>query len=768
MLGGVMHAVRLLRSSACLRAVFLVALATLPVAAAQEATILLHPLPANVILPQRHVIELLPRPRPPAERVQITGIEAEVSIRDGIATTALTIRLHNPGHALAEAIVLLPVPDQAVVRAFTFDALGTEAEARLLPREEARRIYDAIVARSRDPALLEFAGLNVVRSSAFPLAPRAHQAVTLTYEQVLPADGDRRDYVLPRSAALDCEVPWQIQVRLQERRPIGAIYSPSHEVNLQRGEGGDRATITLQAGSERRAGSFVLSYLTPVAAGPNATVFLHRDATGPGGYFLLLAGAPHHPGARDQARLHREVTLVLDRSGSMRGEKLEQAKEAARQFVAGLEAGDRFHIISYNEVIETCHEAPVPVTADTRRSALEFIDALTARGGTNIHDALREALRPAPADGFVPMVLFLTDGMPTVGPTSEKVIRELATAHNPHARRIFTFGVGTEVNTPLLQSLALAARGVPTFVLPGEDIEVKMSAVFRRLAGPVLANPVLTADDGAARLRRGIITDVLPQPLPDIFAGDETLIFGRYTIEQPFELKLAARDGSGTEITVAVDPGTASARHSFVPRLWAARRIGVLVAAVRELGADGSDPRLATREPAARELIDEIVRLSTEFGILTEYTAFLAEEGQPLPAAPAALARARHEAERSAPVRTGGSSLSMDSNNEYKISQRTLNPGNRVLNESLVRQETRSIQQMESATFYQRGNRWIDSRLAAKGESEPKAARVVELGTDDHRRLIDQLVRENRQAAASLPGDVYLEVDGETVLLRNG
>lgn len=744
--------------------------AAVSVARAQDVSIILHGFPANVVLPQRRVIEIwpAPRPRPEPERVQISGVEADISIKDGIATTALTIRLFNPGHARTEAVVLLPVPDAAVVRAFTFDGLGSDGEAKLLPRDEARRIYDAIVARAKDPALLEFAGLNVVRSSAFPIEPHAKQSVTLTYEQVLPADGDRRDYVLPRSEALDCEVPWQIKVRVQDRRAIGAIYSPSHEIDVERRLGdAHHATITLGRGAGRSAGSFILSYLTQREDGPAATVFLHPDAKGGGGYFLLLAGAPQ---ATDRTinRLRREVTLVLDRSGSMRGEKLEQAREAARQLIAGLEPGERFHLITYNEVIETCSDAPEFVSPESRKRALQFIDEITARGGTNIHDALREALRIAPAEGFVPMVLFLTDGLPTVGPTSEKAIRELALARNPYGRRIFTFGVGAEVNTPLLQGLALAARGTPTFVLPGEDIEVKMSAVFRRLAGPVLADPILSAENDGAGPRR--IFDVVPTPLPDIFAGDETLIFGRYRGDRPFDLVLKGAGGwkNATVLRAHVDPGAASVRNSFVPRLWASRRIGLLMAAVRDLGVDDRDPHQATHDPAARELIDEIVKLSTEFGILTEYTSFLADDAKPLPTPAVAGGFARESAARSAPARSGAESLSMDANNSFKLQQKAVNPTNRVYRADLTEREVRSIQQISDRAFYQRGARWIDSRLAATGALTPTPSRIVEPGTADHRRLVDQLVRENRQAIAALPGDVYLELEGETVLLRNG
>src|SRR6516225_8080343 len=159
---------------------------------------------------------------------------------------------------------------------------------------------------------------------------------------------------------------------------------------------------------------------------------------------------------------------------------------------------------------------------------------MTARGGTNIHDALLEALRQPPAPGALPIVLFMTDGLPTVGQTSEAAIRELALKGNPHQRRVFTFGVGVDVNTPLLEKVAYESRATTTFVLPGEDVEVKVAGVFQRLKGPMLADPTLTIGETNARRRA---RELIPGRIPDLFEGDQIVVLGQYVGDQPLEFK---------------------------------------------------------------------------------------------------------------------------------------------------------------------------------------------------------------------------------------
>ena len=720
-----------------------------------------QPWSSQVIVPQARVYAPAHSPA-----LEITGVRAGVVIRDRLATTMMEIQVRNPGGTRQEAVLLLPVPEGAVVRSFDFQGSGAEPSARLLSRDEARETYDRIVTQARDPALLEFAGLNLVRSTVFPVEPGGSQAVRLTYEHMLTINGDRIDYVLPRSESVQYTVPWKVAVKITSPTAITAVYSPSHQLKTLRPKASEAAVeLSQESGSD--PGPFRLSYLRE-RAGVSASLFAYPDPKIGGGYFLLLAGLPPPAAGPARAGLKREVTLVIDRSGSMRGEKLDQVREAALQVLAGLDQGESFNIILYNEGVDPFAAHPVRKSRATIKDAEEFLAGMSARGGTNIHDALLEALRQPPAEEALPIVLFMTDGLATVGQTSEAVIRELARKGNTHSRRIFTFGVGVDVNTPLLEKIAYESRGTTAFVLPGEDVEVKVAAVFQRLHGPVLADPKLSIGDEGSTRRRA--RELIPSRLPDLFEGDQIVLLGQYTGQEPLAFSLRGNyRGMSREFQFNLSVAEATTRNGFVPRLWASRKIGLLVDAIREQGgAPGvlSREAKATMSSASRELVDEIVRLSTEFGILTEYTAFLAREGTDFSQKDKVLLEAENLfRSRAIETRSGLSSANQDVNNQNQKGLSCVNPRNKYLDASMNEVATAAVQQVCDLAFYKRRDRWVDSRLVT---SEPQVPpeRVITFGSPEFRDLAAKLVREGRQGSIALRGDILMLVDGQRVLIK--
>jgi Ca-activated chloride channel family protein len=701
----------------------------------------------------------------PTPALQITGVRVGVVIRDQIASTMMEIRLRNPGPTRQEAELLLPVPDGAVVRGFSFEGPGAEPSARLLPRDEGRQTYDRIVAQSRDPALLEFAGFNLVRSSVFPVEPNGAQAVRVTYEHLLTANGDRVDYVLPRSESIEYTVPWNIAVKITTSTPVTAVYSPSHTLRTTRPQSKVVAVeLAGNAGSE--PGPFRLSFLRE-SRDISASLFAYPDPKVGGGYFLLLAGLPRGSENTRTAELRREVTLVIDRSGSMRGEKLDQVREAALQVLAGLDDGEAFNVILYNEGVESFADRPVIKSRAAMREVTAFLQGMTARGGTNIHDALLEALRQPPTEGMLPIVLFMTDGLPTIGQTSEAAIREMARKGNPHQRRVFTFGVGVDVNTPLLEKIAYESRATTTFILPAEDVEVKVAAVFNRLRGPILADPVLSVVEEGLRKRT---RELIPTRIPDVFDGDQIVLLGQYVGDEPLNFALKGNyRGSSRVFRFGLSLNQATTRNGFVPRLWASRKIGLLVDAIREQGgAPGvvSQAAKAATGSATRELVDEIVRLSTEFGILTEYTAFLAREGTDFSQKDKILLEAENLfRSRAIQTRSGLSSVNQDLNNQYQKSVMCVNPRNRFLDSTMNEVASATVQQVCDMAFYRNRDGWVDSRLVMdKNTARPK--RTITFGSEEFRALASKLAREGRQGSIALRGDILMLVDGEPVLIK--
>jgi Ca-activated chloride channel family protein len=751
--------------------------AALPASVPQPAT---EPAPhparpdVRIIVPQRG--------RAVASVCHVSGVDAEARIAGAVATTTLKMTVANPGRQRAEARIVLPVPAGAAIRTFGIDGLGDEPTAELLPRDEATRRYREIVSRMTDPGLLEFVGTDLIQSSVFPVEPGAERVVTVVYEHAMPSHMGRVEYVLPRSASMDAAAGWSLTVEVEPGDGLGPVFSPTHPVvTKDLGDKGVRITVP----SMDEPGPFRLYAANGPDAG-SATCLLYPDQAG-GGYFVFIGDAPE-PAATEP--MPRELTIVLDRSGSMNGDKILQARESARQLVSGLRPGERFNIIDYADDIRAFAPGPVEKSDATLKDALAYIDAIRARGGTNLHDALVESLRGPLAQGHLGVVLFLTDGLPTTGVTAEPAIREAAVKHNSAERRVFTFGLGLDVNAPLLDAIAADTRAESTFVLPREDVELKVSQVFDKLDGPVIVSPVFTthATDGTPVEQRvnPTISYVHPESLGDVFRGSRVMIVGRYGDTGPLTLRVAPEGGDGPAIEAMLDPSEATARHGFVPRLWAQRRIDALLTTIRADAADGSEPNT--------ELVDEVVRLSLEHGIMTEYTAFLAAEDVSLAAAAAprdadgdvgfGFAATRRAVQTANTQRSGREGVSQTVNRKdtdaMVLQDQMITDGagerlgrvesfavksNRYYDADMKLQAVQTVQRQQDGTLYRKTDRWVDARLGEHADEAPE--QVVEFGTDAYWALLADLAGQGRQWMLANRGEVYLLNHDQRVLVKN-
>lgn len=748
-----------------------------------------HSRATNLIIPQSRAYALHAQ----SQQIQISEVVADVRILQQVATTTMEVGLTNPTGQQQEAEMLVPVPDGAVIRAFTFAGSATEPTAKLLPKAEAQALYRSIVSKLRDPALLEFAGYNLVRSSVFPVPANGKQRVRLVYEHIVRADGNRVDYVLPRSESFEAsQTPWKISLRVNSKSPVSAVYSPSHAIEVDR-PAPEQALVKVVGDKKIEPGPFRLSYLVE-GNGLTASLLAYPDERIGGGYFLLLAGVPSSARGVEDKAIKREVTLVIDRSGSMKGEKIEQARAAALQVVEGLNNGEAFNIIDYSDSIGKFAERPVVKTVDTLRQARSYISRLRSDGGTNIHDALLEALRQSPTPQMLPLTLFLTDGLPTVGETRETAIRSAVLAANKHKRRIFSFGVGFDVNAPLLTSIANATRATATFVFPNENVEAKVAQVFNRLSGPVLAEPQMTTLDPGGSITTRAVRELLPAQLNDVFDGDQIVLLGQYQGDEPLHFRIIGNYlGAPRTFDLKFDLSKATARNAFVPRLWASRKIAHLVEVISEAGADSahvtssalissarplsasahvssvalSSPAVpAPLDPKLKELVDEIVRLSTEYGILTEYTAFLATDGTDFSQRETLNEQARQSLVNSAQnVRSGMGGVTQSVNTTTQRTQSNVNRSNTFLMQNMQRVEITNVQQITDRTFFRRNSRWVDANALGR-EEKVTPDQTIEFGTPEFYKLVDRLVREGRQGILALSGEMLLMIDGKTVLIK--
>jgi Ca-activated chloride channel family protein len=558
-------------------------------------------------------------PQPPVDRpipwrdvpLTVKYHRVSVTIEDQVATTRVDQVFVNEGDFAVEGTYIFPLPEDAAVSSFDMWVDGKKLEGKLLGRDEARRIYEDIVRRQKDPALLEYAGRGAFQARIFPIPPRGERRIELAYSQVLTRDNGLIHYRYPLNTEKFSARPLSevaLEVKVSDKAPLRAIYSPTHPVDVTR-EGAKSATVSYEARDVKPDRDFDLYY--GVSTDAIAVNLLSYKPFDEDGYFLLLVTPPIET---DSAPVAKDVILVLDTSGSMDGEKIDQAKGAARYVLDNLSPGDRFNVVSFSTATRLFADSPV--ASGEAAAGKAFVDRLVAAGSTDINRALLEAL--AGADPKRPTVMiFLTDGLPTAGETDPDRIVANVSANAPKSVRLFAFGVGYDVDTVLLDELSGKHRGTSAYVRPEQDIKEEVSGFYAKVSSPVLV-------DVDASFSGVTVDDIYPYPLPDLFAGSQLVVAGRYRQSGTGDLRLAGQVNGQARVNrysglQFVDRGG----NEFIARLWAQRKVGYLLTQIRLHGESA-------------ELMKEVTDLGTKFGIATPYTSFLVEEpgtnlGQPLP-----------------------------------------------------------------------------------------------------------------------------------------
>ena len=542
--------------------------------------------------------------------IEIAYHKVTARVADQVAITTIEQEFYNPNASRLEGTFLLPVPRGAQLNKFTMEIDGKKAEAELLAADKARGIYEDIVRSMRDPALLEYIGQDVFRVRIFPFEPHGKKRVTLSYTQLLKSDSGLLNYVAPLNTAKFSAKPLQnvsLKVELEGKRPLKAVWSPSHAVEVKRD--GGKATVGFEARDVKPDTDFQLFFA--FEAGELGANLLTHNAPGEDGYFLLLA-APD-TSMKGKKSVPKDVCFVIDTSGSMAGGKLEQAKKALAFCVENLNDTDRFEVLRFSTEVEPVFEKLVEADGANRKRALDFIRELKPLGSTAIDDALRRALAARPEKSerqFV--VIFLTDGRPTIGVTDENAILRNVRDRSSGLTRIFNFGIGTDVNTHLLDKIADETKAFSTYVLPEEDLEVKLSAFFSKIKEPALANVKVTFPEGVR------VTKLYPSPLPDLFKGEQLVLAGRFIGAAKGQLTIegsVAGEARKFAYDVNVSFSSVAHEHEFIPRLWATRRVGYLLDEIRLRGENA-------------ELKDEVTELARKYSIVTPYTAWLITEDE--------------------------------------------------------------------------------------------------------------------------------------------
>ena len=568
-----------------------------------------------------------PRPIPLPNVLPIKSINIETKINGQVATTHVEQVFRNDSPYTLEGTYFFPIPETASIVEFAIWENGKKLVGEVRSREEARRIYDEIVRRQRDPGLLEYAGKDLFQASIFPIPPNSDKKLEITYSQVLKAEsgtvayryplgtGNRAWVNRPNDAVIrnvsDTKRPDKIgtvsgKIEIVAPQALRNIYSPSHNIDIKR-TGETKAVMTFESSGKDQ--DFQLFYgLSNNDFG--MSLMTYREA-GKDGYFLMILSPKDK--VLDSEIVAKDIVFVLDTSGSMADEgKMEKARAALLFGIKNLRDGDRFNVINFAGEEHLMENGLIAADSRGKTRGEEFVKKLTPTGGTNINDALKAGMKQFDKSDRPKLLVFMTDGLPTVGETNVEKILKNSQEVKVEGLRLFTFGVGYDVNTKLLDKIAEENSGTADYIEPKEDLEVKVGNFFTKVNSPVLTG--LDLNFGSVR------TDlVYPRKTPDLFRGTQLTMIGRYRNEtdlRDITLRLTGKNGKETR-TFNYENLAFPLRaedNNFLPRLWATRRVGWLMEQIRANGE-------------TKEVRDEVIDLGTRFDIVTPYTSYLATDG---------------------------------------------------------------------------------------------------------------------------------------------
>lgn len=715
-----------------------------------------------------------PRPTPPPTRSYcIKDMSVQARIRDQVATVQVSQTFVNTGSQTMEVAFVFPLPYDGAIDRMTFMVDGKEHEARLLSAKEARSIYESYMRRNLDPALTEWIGTGVFKTSVFPVPAGAKRTVSLRYSQLGRLQDNVSEFLYPLSTARYTSKPIEsisIDLTLQSQQPIKNVYSPTHSIQIDR-ENDKLVTVKYEAKGQTPGEDFRLFYDHGKKA-VGTSVLSYRPNTDEDGYFLLLA-SPKIPKPDDIAA--KTVVFAVDRSGSMSGKKMEQAKDALRLVLNNLRKGDTFNIIAYDSEVESFAPELQKFDEKRRNEALGFVAGLYAGGSTNINEALKTAMQQFQDRDRPGYLIFLTDGLPTIGEKNSAKIAQNARQWNESRIRLFAFGVGYDVNSRLLDRLVNDNHGQSAYVRPNEDIEQHVGTLARRIESPVLTDVKVRFEIDGHRTQDGpIVNRMYPGQGMDLFAGEQLVLVGRYS--RPGAAKIVVK-GSLSGETKKYDyraklrKKSKDQTHSFVEKLWAIRRVGEII---DEIDLNGSND----------ELVDELTALSKKHGIMTPYTSFLAEEETNLnnrlairADAVEALSELRNESgqnafrqraakgvlrrnSRVAADRLYSADLAAPTTAAQPLSAAGGGFGGRVGGVPALRSK---LTHAGDKAFYHREGRWMDSEIK---DGKPQDAKQVVRFTKEYFDLAERYGKRVTRYLA-LDGDVYFEFEGAKYLVVN-
>jgi Ca-activated chloride channel family protein len=680
---------------------------------------------------------IIPRPQPLQSPypLEVLYHHVNVIINGNIAETFIDQEFYNPSDVMLEGYYIFPIPTGAVIKDFSMIINGKEMHAELMDATKARQIYEDIVRQIKDPALLEYTNQGLFKVRIFPIEPRSNKKVSISYREVLNSDNGMYEYVYPLNTEKFSSQPVKsvsVKVELKTNNEIKNIYSPTHSIDVVNKDD-HNAVISFEEENTKPDINFKLYYSTNNDdIGLSLLTYKTSDEDG---YFLLTASPSF---IIDEQQIDpKNITFVLDISSSMVGDKMKQAKQALLYCVNNLNRRDGFDIIRFSTEAYSLFGKIEIANGTNIKKAEKFIKDLEAVGGTNIEEALNLALKEKGNGSRTHLIVFITDGKPTIGETADENLIKKNEKINTGQTRIFTFGIGNEINTHLLDKITELTKAYRTYINENEDIEVKISNFYDKVQSPVLTNLSLSFGGGINT------SQTYPGGLPDLFKGSSITIFGRYSGSGSSRITLNGRlKDERKSFVLNADFSKDNDEYDFIPPLWAARRIGYLLDQIRFNGED-------------KELVDEITQLARGHGIVTPYTSYLiledeehrlrrnelADAFQTLPPAPELRKSAEGDFDamkEKSGTRSVTASEELQGLNQASNYAETKQGSGRMNykdDKGYERNLTQQVKNVQGRAVYQSGKFWVDSELQ---NQKSKKQKRIQFNSDKYFKLLKE------------------------------
>lgn len=619
--------------------------------------------------------------------LSVADLEVRVTIRDRRARVQVDQTILNATRQPVDATNVWPAPPGIQVTNFFYTVDGRRTPAEQVVGGAADTVYREAAQRSDDPRILAYIGRPFFRGPETSVPGNGRVLMRMEFDADLPEAQGIVRFHHPFDTNSFSRLPInraRIHVTIEAAEPISFFYSPSHAFTWTRG--GARSVEGEYSESGTRPDRDLLLYYGTGRGEVDLRVLADGMARpGFGGAFL----AAIHPGPELSAARYvaRDLVFILDRSGSMAGAKIEQARAGLDFSLSRLNPDDRFSVITFESGVHPWRAGLVAATPENVEEARAAVRRITPGGGTNIHDALKRGLQIAGAGERPAAIIFLTDGLPTVGVTNLDQIRTAIQQANGRKARVFVFGVGYDVNVPFLDRISSDNRGDAEYVRPGDNLETRMASFYEKQAQPLLTDLKLTIEGGSA-------VEIIPAELPDLFANGEVLVVGRYRNAGPATVRLTGKLGKEERTyTTTLSLPAWPTPYTFLPRLWAQRKIGELLDLVR---LQGPKP----------DLLQQITTLSRDFAIVTDYTRGYVDQNVPL--APAAQQEALlKNVDRANTFQQGAYATSQSVNNRA-LRQQAQVTGNAYFDEAGKQVQSGGARQANGRSQFMRGGFWTD------------------------------------------------------------